>query len=274
MRAIALVLAVLVCAAAVMAESQPSDKKEQVAHSNAVAAKNSSGSASAPTVVPKTEPTAANKHPNKSNANGDEKLSAEIQIAKFTAQLSNYTLALVVVTGFLVIAAIWQGRLLRAQIKLAQQEFVIAHRPRIRVHGVQIHYGHLNKPDGILFVIANDGDTIGTVVGDPNINIRPAVYMPNFMKGWPAIPPYGSQTIKLSTKTFKPEERLPVLVQSEEINETLMHLIESGEQTLSFFGYLHFVDDVGNQRPHAFYWKYDASNSRFAEVENIDYKYG
>ena len=73
--------------------------------------------------------------------------------------MAAFTVALVFVTGGLIVVGIFQNRQLSRQIKLAREEFISTHRPRLIVRQFQVDPVVAGQPITVHLAMINIGDT-------------------------------------------------------------------------------------------------------------------
>jgi hypothetical protein len=98
----------------------------------------------------------------KSNAETDQKSNSDALLTQYTGDLSNYTLWLVIATGVLAVIGIFQSCAIWKQIKLAREEFISTHRPRLIVRNISLDSKE-EKTD-IIYSVVNAGGSEATVI--------------------------------------------------------------------------------------------------------------
>lgn len=68
----------------------------------------------------------------------DQKAASDERIARFTERLFWATVALSVIAVAQFFAFLWQGWQLKRTVNLARQEFIATHRPKIKIHAVEV----------------------------------------------------------------------------------------------------------------------------------------
>lgn len=179
----------------------------------------------------------------------------------FPDTISVYTLALTVFTGGLWLST---HRLAGAgveQIKLAREEFVASHRPRIRVKFIQGPF----LEDGHKFVwviIANVGETKATIrfLGvDLAYQYENTWLPPGLEAGAKKVDPIS--LISGERRTFKVVSRI--------IDSNTFPTIHS----LSCVGQIVYTDDTGIQRETGFFRTWSRGIEQFVPSDNQEYEY-
>jgi hypothetical protein len=68
---------------------------------------------------------------------GSAPVTPDERLADYTEALARFTKWLVLVTGALFVASVWQGWLTRRSVNLARDEFLASHQPEIVIHTVE-----------------------------------------------------------------------------------------------------------------------------------------
>ena len=249
-------------------------EKSHAAKSNKKTTRNPTGTDKNPLVVKSLEGEKTRERVEQERPEKEEHSTNEGRLVFWNVVLGAATVLMAGIAGGQLVMFFLQLGYMRDELDRARVEFFMAHKPRMLVRGVRIHYGDLNKPVGIRFVLVNEGESEAKIVGNINVNIKPSVYLPELMKNEPSTPPYGNKFAKSDKVSFLPQERHTVVVIDSEINETLLTFIQRGERNLFFFGLVIYQDRLGNQRPHGFYWKYNGPAEKFELVDNPEYNYG
>jgi hypothetical protein len=184
------------------------------------------------------------------------------QLASYTGSLSTFTFCLVAVTVGLVVIGVWQGFQLQKSVRLAREEFLSTHRPRIRVRRVLV------DKDRVSYTIANVGDTPAHITGGVvRLTFRPREFGP------PSLQPV--EGVKISGETLHAGGQLnfsledPETIAKFEFARPFPHENQSG--TLYLYGAIKYTDDVGAIRETGFCRLFE--REQFVRSDNPDLEY-
>ena len=182
-------------------------------------------------------------------------------------------LATIAIAGFTL--TLWratteQGRLTRDALKLARDEFIASHRPRLRVYAFEVSDLDLphDRPVCVLFRAQNIGETaarISKVEGNIFISSRNSVPLE------PDIPFRFTLTPDIALQSGEPEqfsiENGPV------VTELDFASIYTGQTPLVCIGRVTYLDDNGINRELGFCRKFSFRPYGSETVNNPEYEY-
>lgn len=177
-------------------------------------------------------------------------------VAYYTAWLTAFTLVLAAV-------GIVQSLLTNQQIKLARNEFLASHRPKIRVRSVGYDEKLTDAEYLVLkFTCVNIGDSPCEI-----IEVRYGLHA--------AIKP-GEPTQKEKLKNIP--LHAPVTLGPGEPTAFSTHLMKGDEITnltfeFDFFGYVAYVDQLGIRRFMGFWRRHDVTEDNWTAPEHPDFNY-
>jgi hypothetical protein len=200
------------------------------------------------------------------------------QSEKWTIWLTFFLVAATVLQFF---ALLWQGKQLRRQIKLGNDEFIASHRPRfvIREPYLAVIHCPAEPPEKVAhqvrFILANAGESNGTVVeGFATIMLIPANTWKHLSVEDDA-PLNDFGPITLPAGAFRRVVRTLPAEDSEVVAKTLaMH--EDNQPLpgrLFLRGFVAYVDGNGTKRRTAFCRPVDPGTKRFITTADRDYDY-
>jgi len=189
-------------------------------------------------------------------------VTAENWTALATVVIAVFTVCLFIATGV-------QAWLTREAIRLAREEFISSHRPRLIVRDVALERDDRGDVRLVRFRLFNVGETDATVVesvvdivSDGNSALAAQVNSTNIdYLGKGKIPAGGAR-----------EYRCPV---SEDITLMLHPIVATLSPNISpvFFGAVLYQDDVGTKRRMAFRRIYDSERARFVPSDDPEHEY-
>lgn len=174
----------------------------------------------------------------------------------------------VLVTALATVAIAWftlslrdvsreQGRITNEQLRLAREEFIASHRPRLRVRAMQT-----DGLGGASFItIANVGESAATITGIVGIFRvqRDRVWItgsPDLSK---------ANTPHESVRKFHPGGRHTYLMSMTEPSEPVLKEIMEGRLVIYAAGTIIYADDIGTERCTGFCWAYDPQLREFVD---------
>ncbi len=162
-----------------------------------------------------------------------------------------------------------QSNLIADQIKLAREEFVATHRPRLMLRRFYLNDPVLAEGQAlrIIFMIQNVGDSVGRVV-----EIRSATLV--LGPGEPLRPNMGfgfAESFNVSL-TSGQSEIFPVSGSTPLGNDERMW-VPQGKKTLFCLGAVIYLDEMDNRREIGFCRRYDAVHERWDKMDNPEYEY-
>lgn len=188
--------------------------------------------------------------------------------------LALYTAVLTLFTGILGVSTILLWRETRASVRLAREEFVASHRPRIIVREVHEPITYGPTMFAISFTLSNIGETRGTVI-DCNV-FGEFAYTPTFLdvprpRKEPRIDPF-------------PNVRSIPLAAGESItmgfpfhgvmtNDFRIQKLADPNELPFFVGRIVYVDDNQVRRNTVFRRRYDPATRRFRAWDDPELEY-
>jgi hypothetical protein len=179
------------------------------------------------------------------------------------------TIVIAAFTATLWIATRQQGDLTFESLKLAREEFIASHRPRIELHSLKIsHRSDETEPAPIEFRYVNSGDSVGHVkqVGTRLVYQREDMLQSDLDFDVREISP----PMKIKSGEFgfglTRDKSIPDLILSTPVSVT---------DYIKFFcvAYIVYTDDLGTIRQTGFCRRYDPETDRWVNVEDPEYEY-
>ena len=181
-----------------------------------------------------------------------------------------FTFWLAVVGAFTGFVLCWQACLLRGQTRLAREEFIASHRPKIIIRGFRLLHQDMpiGKKINFAFTAQNIGDT-----GAKIIEYRNGTFIQ-----------FAIQNIPSDLSFPTAENLLPNLVlesgvsqlfpgdSGEKLLEDKRTQIYSGKSALYCMGIIVYCDEIGTRRETGFCRRYRPSENRW-EVIDCEYEY-
>lgn len=168
-------------------------------------------------------------------------------------RIANYTLALAVLTGALVLFGWYQARLLGQQIRLGRDEFTAANPPRLIVRRV-----YQDRTGVMSFIVVNIGKGAAYIISS---DVRASQFTND------VIP----QPLIMNAENTNPVKK-PV-IQPGEAEVCTGNAPEEAGYPLYFFGYVKYRDSAGTERTTWFLRKQASSSTRFVHTGDQDYEY-
>ena len=180
------------------------------------------------------------------------------EIWKFTTE--HATVLATVATAFAACITAWFTFILTKSIKLARQEFISTHRPRLRIRGIQTN----GLKFGTFIKVVNVGETDASITGVIGVLVQKqaSTWLPAAPKLEPV--PLQSDTERLVKAG---EERAFGLFPDQ---------IPDGQAPIFLVGVIKYADGIGTQRTTGFSWFYDAVQNAFIHPtrnDQYDYEY-
>ena len=185
-----------------------------------------------------------------------------IVTAGATAVIAIYTIVLARVSKR-------QSNLIADQIKLAREEFIATHRPRLMLRRFYLKDIVLTEGQApsIIFMIQNIGDSAGRVVEirSATVVLGPGeLLLPNMGFGF-------TEPFNVSLRSGQ-SEIFPVNGSSPLEKEERMW-VPQGKKTLFCLGVVIYLDEMDNRREIGFCRRYDAIHKRWDKTDNSEYEY-
>lgn len=173
-----------------------------------------------------------------------------------------------------------QAELAREQHELQRWQFLNTHRPRLIIRGISLvdgdgdYFKRGSKNPEIQFEIINIGGSKATI-------IKSNATFAQIDDPFPPIPPYSQDnntikhTIREAGQSTAPETlEINNFEIGRIVNSWKGKTITNGDKSLFYFlGYVHYADDIGNERRMAFCRRYNPATKRFIAIEDPAYEY-
>jgi hypothetical protein len=208
----------------------------------------------------------------------EESVGSEIRyIEKQENVLHRVTDPVALVTLLLAIATFWTATIVRAQVRLAREEFIATHRPRLIVHAV----GTTFDVEGAQDVSTSGAMTIGASVAYFNIGETSAQIVEVSARMTRLRFPLQSG---VATRVTHPSPRekiaagekgtIPVTSTFRWDSERLTQQIaQASTSDIVCIGRIVYKDDGGTSRETGFCWRFDVIGERWFSVEISEYQY-
>jgi hypothetical protein len=187
--------------------------------------------------------------------------------------ISLFTLVLALFTWRLIVVGRDQHTAAMRALKLAQDEFISTHRPRLVVRNVYSYWtvGMDGQDISVSYSISNTGDTTAHIIAmttycewfsDKSAVVLPVAPIPPVVTKGPTI--NGGQTIPFATTTDIVWEFNKMRTATDQADERDRMGAVLGDGTgLYFVGHIVYVDDRDVRRNTVFRRRYDFSQQRF-----------
>lgn len=163
-----------------------------------------------------------------------------------------------------------------ASVKLAREEFITTHRPRLVVRRIGPHK-RIGPPIALEYTVHNIGDSEARVIA---ISEKICLADTTYPDKLPIIPPYSDsmpKSIHLApSQSVTLEYKAPMALHEQlcfaygfEVDNRHPHV----PSAIFFLGYIDYVDKVGMKRQTAFLRKLDFDTKRFDAINHPDYEY-
>ena len=198
--------------------------------------------------------------------------SASEQIARYTRLLAYYTGALMVFTAVLALVSIWQGKIAQKSIRLARDEFVAAHRPKLRVRQFQWSLDDPEKQGAagnfhIRYTVANVGDA------DASHVVIEAAFWIEVLPGLDTPTPKRDAPATRSIALLKAGASAPVEYSAPGLWGRVTIARTRGIWKVLFRGRVAYTDERGTRRETGFDRIFSAQNDLFIAVEGSEYAF-
>lgn len=198
-------------------------------------------------------------------------------IANILSRIDFTALAPVVMaifTGCLVVCNILLWRSNEKSVKLAREEFVANHPPKLRVHSVSLFKNlEVGKKWEIRFFINNIGVSTATIKNS-SMTCKP------FDDPLPVPLPFDNESKMLNGKTIVGDGRIKESYILDEQTAKALNLAlwngvnKTDARTYYFFGYINYVDsnNIRNIKQIVFCRRFNIETERFTAVEEENYE--
>ncbi|WP_158754944.1 hypothetical protein [Dyella sp. S184] len=246
---VAVSLAMMLAVGAASAENQPNGNSKKDSGQDRQQASQSAVLA----IKEHTAPTQSSSDSAEAQSETDKK------ITKYTGKLASYTLALDILTGFLVLGGIAQGVLIGRQIKLSREEFAASHRPKIRIRRIDNMVFAIDQPITATIQVSNVGETNAKIF---------SVGIDIFFR----YPPGGAEEFDATPNTLiqvvPPGMGASIDVKCRNLKNIEVEQFKAGIYELCALGHIAYEDGAGIKRNTSFFRIYDRTSSRFVAAPN------
>ncbi len=185
-----------------------------------------------------------------------------------TDPIAYYSFWLTVFTLVLAIVGVAQWDLISRQIKLTEEQFIVEHRPRLRVRNFYIDPNRAAENDGAFtgqFTVVNLGDSDAAIISSHIIIYWYNGELP--MKRPFDVDNPNNQFPLIKLKAGDP---YPAIFGPQQIKRDSER--STGEH-ISIMGFIDYKSAVGTRRRTAFCRTYHLASKRFTKSENEDYEH-